>query len=101
MHLTQPNAIKSKEKFWVECVDKFSTTLKTMLFSLNDGTRFFVIKMTEEDISKALPFLIEKLIKSVVGNAKSITIKKKKNLRSSNLLIEVQNYSQATNFKKI
>ena len=91
------NSIKSKENSWAERVDEFSSTLQTNnAFLDDDGTRFFVIKRKEGDFSKTSPFLIEKAIQSVVGNAKSI-----KKLRSGELLTEVQNYGHATKLKKI
>ena len=43
-----------------------------MLFVTMMGPVFFVIKKSEGDFSKTLPFLIEKAINSVVGTAKSI-----------------------------
>ena len=77
-------------------MEKFASNLnENNAFANNDGPRFFVIKRSDSDFSKTSPFLIQKSIQSIVGEPKNI-----KKLRSGELLIELQNNSQALTLKK-
>ena len=72
---SSPSAIaaNSREKYWSDRIDKFSSSLEANNdFCEDDGSQFFVIKRSEGDFPKTSPFLIGKAIQSVVSNAKSI-----------------------------
>ena len=76
-------------------MDEFSSNLKENNAFSNNEARFFIIKKNEGDFSKTSPFLIQKAIQSIVGEAKNI-----KKLRSGELLVELQSDSQASSLKK-
>ena len=90
------NITSSQKNSWADRIEEFSSTLQANnAFEHDDGARFFIIKRKEGDFSKTSPFLIQKAIQSVVGEAKSL-----KKLRSGELLIELQSNLQAKNLKK-
>ena len=84
----------SQKKSWADRVEDFSSNLQSKNIFSGDGIRIFVIKR-KGDFSRISPFLIQKAIQSVVGEANSI-----KKLRTGELLIEVQTNTQAKNMKK-
>ena len=86
----------SKNKSWADRVEEFSDSLKGKnAFANIAEERYFVIKRNDGDFSRTSPFLIQKAIQSIVGEPKNI-----KKLRTGELLIELQNNSQAIKLKK-
>ena len=89
------NNENSKLKSWADRAEEFSSNLKENNVFSNHGECLFVIKRNDGDFLKTSPFLIQKAIQSIVGEPKNI-----KKLCSGELLIELQNQSQASNSKK-
>ena len=76
------SAQKANIKTWADIVEFSFNLSENNAFSSDDGPCFFIIKRNENDFTKMSPFLIQKALKSIVGEPKNI----KKNCDLENYL---------------